>query len=62
VVDLGQKPDLGRSHGIVVWEEELEVEDAALIGGLGGSMDLDVEVAEVVFVGNGGDAWNSVEC
>jgi hypothetical protein len=29
VVDLGQEAHLGRGHGIVVWEEELELEDAA---------------------------------
>jgi hypothetical protein len=29
VIDLGKETDLGRSHGVVVWEEELELEDAA---------------------------------
>jgi hypothetical protein len=29
VVDLGEKADLGRGHGVVVREEQLELEDAA---------------------------------
>lgn len=29
VVDLGQEANLGRSHGVVFWEEELELEDSA---------------------------------
>jgi hypothetical protein len=29
VVDLGQEADLGRGHGVVIGEEELELEDAA---------------------------------
>jgi len=29
VVDLGEEADLGRSHGVVVWQEQLELEDAA---------------------------------
>lgn len=28
--DLGEESNLGRSHGVVVWEEELELENAAL--------------------------------
>ena len=32
VVDLGEKANLGRGHGVVVWEEELEVEDATWEG------------------------------
>jgi hypothetical protein len=29
MIDLGQEANLGRSHGVVVWEEELELEDAS---------------------------------
>jgi hypothetical protein len=29
VVDLGEEADLGRGHGVVIWKEELELEDAA---------------------------------
>ena len=29
MVDLGQKPNLGRSHGIVIWQEELKLEYAS---------------------------------
>ena len=29
VEDLGQKPDLGRRHGVVVGKEQLELENAA---------------------------------
>lgn len=29
MVDLGEEADLGRSHGVVVWQEQLELEDAA---------------------------------
>lgn len=29
VVYLGEEADFGRSHGVVVWEEELELEAAA---------------------------------
>jgi hypothetical protein len=29
VIDLGKEANLGRSHGVVVGEEELELENAA---------------------------------
>jgi hypothetical protein len=29
VVDLGKEADLGWGHGVVVWEEQFELEDAA---------------------------------
>ena len=29
MVNLGEEADLGRSHGVVVWQEQLELEDAA---------------------------------
>lgn len=28
MVNFGQEPDLGRCHGIVVWKEKFEFEDA----------------------------------
>jgi hypothetical protein len=31
VVDFGKEADLRRGHGVVVWKEELEFEDAAYI-------------------------------
>lgn len=31
MVDAGKEAYPGRTHGIVVWEEELETEDAAYI-------------------------------
>lgn len=34
VVDFGQEADFGRGHGVVVWQEELEFEDAACGRGL----------------------------
>jgi len=58
MVDLGQESDLGWGHRIIIWEEELELEDTALIWGLAGTMYRDVEVSEVVFVGNCADAWD----
>ena len=55
MVDLGEETDLGRGHGVVFGKEKLEAEDAAFVRGLGGSMDGDVEIAEVVFV------WDRVD-
>ena len=31
VVDLGQEADLGWCHGVIVWKEELELEDSTCI-------------------------------
>lgn len=31
MVDLGQKPNFWWSHWVIVWEEKLELEDAAYI-------------------------------
>jgi hypothetical protein len=60
VVYLGQEPDLGRVHGVVVGEEELELEHAALVRRSVRSMYLDVKVAEVVVVRDGADARNGL--
>lgn len=32
VVDLGKEADLGRGHGVVIREEEFELEDATCVG------------------------------
>ena len=43
MVDLGQETNLGWGHWVVVWEEELEVEDAAwgvlVVGLCGGGVE-----------------------
>lgn len=75
MVDLGQKANLWRRHGVVVWEEELEAEDAAwemlvdvygggkgrrtFVGRLRWTVDLDVEVAKIILVWNCADAWHT---
>eukprot|EP01084_Bolivina_argentea_P143793 252456_1 len=56
VVDAGEEAHLGRDHGVLLGEEELEVEDAALVGGLRGTGDDDVEVAGVLLGRGGADA------
>lgn len=50
MVDLGQESDFWRSHRVVIWEEEFELEYTAFIRGLRRAMDCDVEVSEVVFM------------
>ena len=50
VVDPRQEAGLGGAHGVVVREEELQLEDAALVGGVLGAGKLDVEVAVVALV------------
>lgn len=55
MVDFGQEAHLGRLHGVLVREEELQAEDAVLVGALLGALDGHVEVAEVVLVRLGGD-------
>lgn len=56
VVDLGQETNLWWGHRVVIWEEELKVEDAALVWRLRWAVDLDVEVSEVIVVRNCADA------
>ncbi len=60
MVDLRQETNLRWCHRVIIWQEELQVEDAAFVWGLCWAVDLDVEVAEVVFVRDGGDARYSV--
>lgn len=56
--NLGPEEDLGRDHGVLIWEEKLGIEEAALVGGLAGAGDLHVEVAGVVLAGLCVDADN----
>lgn len=58
VENLGQESNLGRSHWIIVGEEELEAENTTLIRRLGGTVNLDIEISEVILVRNGTDSWN----
>lgn len=77
VVDLGEEADLGWCHGVVVGQEEFELEDAAWVRSeeslvrrvrlpctfvwrLRGTVNLDVKVAQVVFVGDGLDSGHAV--
>ena len=50
VVDPRQEPRLGGAHRVVVGEEELQLEDAALVGRVLRPGELDVEVPVVVLV------------
>ena len=50
VVDLGSEKNLGRDHGVLIWQEEFAVENATLIRSLCGACDLDIEVSEVLLV------------
>jgi hypothetical protein len=43
-------------HGVIFSQEELELEDATLVGGLRGASDDDIKVAQVILVGGGADA------
>lgn len=51
VEDLRPEEDLRGHHGVLVGEEELCVEEAALVGGLAGAGDLHEEVARVSLAG-----------
>lgn len=56
--DFGSEENLGGDHGVLVWEEELSAEKAALVRGLSGTGNLHVEVAGVVLAGLSIDANN----
>lgn len=62
VVDLRSEENLWWDHGVLVWQEELAVEDAALIWSLTWASDLDEEVSGVVLVGLSVDADDWVLC
>ena len=55
VVDLGSEEDLWWHHWVLLWQEELAVEETAFVWGLGWTSDLDVEVSVVLLV------WLSVD-
>ena len=56
MIDFGEETDLGRGHGVIGRQKEFELENAAFVGGVGGTFDGDAEVAEVVGVRGGRDA------
>ena len=51
MVDLGAEEDLGRHHRVLLWQEELAIEHAALVGGVGRAGNLHEEVAVVLLAG-----------
>lgn len=55
---LGSEEDLGWDHGVLIREEELSVEETALVGGLAGAGNLHEEVTRVVLAGLSIDADN----
>eukprot|EP00982_Pelagococcus_subviridis_P010038 30962-Pelagococcus_subviridis.AAC.9 len=50
VVDLRQEPHLRRGHRVLLREEQLELEDAALVRGVSRAADHDAEVPQVVLL------------
>jgi len=60
VVNLSEEADFGRDHGVVLGQEKLELEHAALVRRLGRTGDHNVEVSEVVCVRLGADTRNGV--
>lgn len=55
VVDLGAEEDLGGDHGVIVGEEQLQVEHSAFVGRVSWTSNLDEEVSAV------GLRWLSVD-
>ena len=55
VVNLGPEKNLGWHHGVLIWQEELTIKDAAFIRGLSWSSDLYEEVSVVLLV------WFSID-
>lgn len=53
MVELGQKANLGGPHGVLSGQEELQAEEASLVGGVDGASDRHIEVAHVVLVRGG---------
>ena len=58
VVNLGSEEDLWWHHWVLLWQEELAVEETAFVWGLGWTSDLDVEVSIVLLVWLSVDAYN----
>ena len=50
VVDLGSEKNLGRDHGVLIWQEEFAVENATFVRRVREACDLDIEVSEVLLV------------
>lgn len=77
MVDFGKKPDFGRGHWIVVWEEKFQFEDAGYVGyqlvenysphrlltfirRLRRTVDLHIEIPQIIFMRNCADASDAV--
>lgn len=56
VVDLREEADVGWIQGVVFWEEQFELEQAAFVGGAARARHKYVEVSAVLFVGVGADS------
>lgn len=62
VVDLRSEKHLWWNHGVLIWQKELAVEDAALVWSLTWTSNLDEEVSGVVLVWLSVDANDWVLC
>ena len=60
VVDLRSKEHLWWDHWVLLWQEELAVEEAALVWGLGRTSNLHVKVSIVLLVWLSVDAYDWV--
>jgi hypothetical protein len=58
VEDFGSEKNLGRNHGVLIWQEKLSIEKPALVGGLSGTSNLHEEVARVAITGLSVDSDN----
>lgn len=56
MVNLGAEKDLGGFHGVLLGQEELEGEEASLVGRVGGASNLHEEVTAVRLGGLSVDA------
>ena len=61
VVDLGSEEDLRWDHWVLVWEEELAIEDTSFVWSVGWAGNLDVEVSVVLLVWFSVDAHNYIQ-
>ena len=55
MVDLGSEEDFGRDHGVLIWQEELAVEDASFVWGFTWPGNFDEEMSEILWI------WFSVD-
>lgn len=60
MVDLGEEAHARRGHGVVLGEEELQAELAALVRAVPWALDLHVKVAQILLVRAGDDAGRGV--